>query len=1556
MLTQPFFRRGLRLPVLLSVLLLPAIGQAKNIGADPPSLCPTCSKPSVVQPSGTSTWLSRTEGNLTETVPITTLKHSGGPTIDLKITYNSYNADGSRAVIDTILGYGWTHSYNIFLFSQFGAMFRYDGTGRVTKYGVGPGGTFIAAAGYFETLVKNLDGSFTLTQKDQTQYTFATVPSTPFLVGGPVSRLTKAVDRNGNTTTLTYSGGNLTGITDTYGRTTTFAYNPGAHLTSVTDPAGRITTFQYDATGHKLTQVTDPNGNSIKYTYNTEYQLTNKTDKAGRTFTYSYSSAEPVSVNDSSNTSPATLSNPGNWATNQTALASNITRTYTPATTAVTDGRGNVWHYQYDSNGYPLQDTAPDSTTTTYTYDPSTLMLSSMTDADGHTTTYTYDAQGNELTKTDALGHTTTYTYDPTFNMMTSMTDPRGRTTTYTIDPATGNRTKETDPLGNSNVWTYDSHGNVLTATDKNGHTTIYQYDASGNLIQTTDPIGYVTTYTYDGVGNVLTRTDADGHTTTYTYDGMNRLTRETDALGHSTQTTYDGEGNRTQFTDRNGHSTTYQYDLRQRLIKTTDALAHPETYTYDGDDNRLSLTDRDGHTTTYQYDVQNRLSRTTDALGDTTSTTYDGVGNRLTTTDANGHTTTYTYDALNRPARMTDAAGDVTQYQYDGGTLPTCPSPTCGATPGSNKVTLDIDPDSNYTYYVYDALDRRIDMVRKVGSDADAITPSDAVTAYTYDAVGNRLTLTEPDGNTTTYRYDANNRRIQETNAAGDVTSTTYDGVGNVIATTAPNSDVATNTYDNVNRLTQVSDSAGLVSTYTYDAQGNRLSRGDGNGNTTAYTYDAVNRLITATDPLGRVTTAQYDSVGNETGVTDRDGNTTTYTYDAINRRLNTTDALGHTTQTQYDGVGNRTRVTDANSHATQYTYDAVNRRILETYPDSTTRHYTYDGVGNLLTRTDQLGQVTNYQYNQLYFLTGRTYPSAVNDSFTYDLSGRILTGERGSWITTFTYDGADRVASSVQNGHTTSYVYHIPGPSTRTVTYPGGRVITESLDARTRVAQIDDVISPPPIVVYTYDFGDRVVSRAYPRNGTSAAYTYDAADRILALNSAMGATPIADFTYSYDNEGNKKYEQKSQDTTHSEAYLYDTTYRLINYAVGTLVGSSVPSPSTQTSYSLDPVGNWNSKTTNLVTQTRTHNVVDELIKINSTNLTYSADGNPLNDGTYTYTYDEENRLTKITRISDSAVVGQYLYDALSRRVQKIADPNGTPVTTQYFYDDARVIEEQDGLGNTLATYVYGNYVDEVLTMDRGGSTYYYHPDALGSVVAITNSSGGPVERYAYDAYGLATVTNGTFTAVPPNGWGTPHSAIGNPWMFTSRQLDEEAGLYFYRARYYDPLKGRFLQRDPVRYADGQSLYEYVKDNPLNYTDPGGTTAYYEQARVYNKWFGLGHLAISTWIQAQVTCNSSDGCHCDGNNLPTGCNGDSIPGFYHECTVKAKNIILVAKKGCPCGKMECYQLEFDWAIGAGANIPYIGGLGRSSGSLQTIQECADGTKVGERLTGYALN
>jgi hypothetical protein len=99
---------------------------------------------------------------------------------------------------------------------------------------------------------------------------------------------------------------------------------------------------------------------------------------------------------------------------------------------------------------------------------------------------------------------------------------------------------------------------------------------------------------------------------------------------------------------------------------------------------------------------------------------------------------------------------------------------------------------------------------------------------------------------------------------------------------------------------------------------------------------------------------------------------------------------------------------------------------------------------------------------------------------------------------------------------------------------------------------------------------------------------------------------------------------------------------------------------------------------------------------------------------------------------------------------------------------------------GVTQATYVYGNYVDEPLTMDGGGSSYYYHQNALWSVEAITDGTGTPVERYSYDAYGAVTISNGSGTPLPPNPWGRPHTAIGNPWIFTGRHLDEEAGLYF--------------------------------------------------------------------------------------------------------------------------------------------------------------------------------
>jgi RHS repeat-associated protein len=315
----------------------------------------------------------------------------------------------------------------------------------------------------------------------------------------------------------------------------------------------------------------------------------------------------------------------------------------------------------------------------------------------------------------------------------------------------------------------------------------------------------------------------------------------------------------------------------------------------------------------------------------------------------------------------------------------------------------------------------------------------------------------------------------------------------------------------------------------------------------------------------------------------------------------------------------------------------------------------------------------------------------------------------------------------------------------------------------------------------------------------------------------------------YAFDSEGTKRFEQKLVDgvgsDARSEAYAYDATYRLVDYRVGTLSGNTVPAPLTQTQYTLDAVGNWTQKVKDGVPQNRTHDATNALTQIGAVPIFSDDDGNTRQDGVFRYAYDEENRLVAVTRIADARVVGRYEYDALGRRVKKIADPGpiSSPAETRYFYDSQNLVEEQSDTGITLGTWVYGDALDDVLAMTRGPQAYFFHENSLGSIEAVTDAAGTPVERYAYDAYGAPAVSDGAGIPLAPNAWGTARSAIGNPWIFTARQLDEETGLVFYRARHYDTDKGRFLQRDPVDYVDGMNLYEYVGSHPTMARDALG-------------------------------------------------------------------------------------------------------------------------------------
>jgi len=224
-----------------------------------------------------------------------------------------------------------------------------------------------------------------------------------------------------------------------------------------------------------------------------------------------------------------------------------------------------------------------------------------------------------------------------------------------------------------------------------------------------------------------------------------------------------------------------------------------------------------------------------------------------------------------------------------------------------------------------------------------------------------------------------------------------------------------------------------------------------------------------------------------------------------------------------------------------------------------------------------------------------------------------------------------------------------------------------------------------------------------------------------------------------------------------------------------------------------------------------------NELTALAANSYSYDPNGNMTKKITtanpIVYTWDFENCLSSVS-LSNGSGTESFLYDPFGRRIRKIwpNTANNSTMVRTYLYDGANIVAELNASGTVVASYTQGAGIDEPLAMRRGGYISYYHADGLGSITSLTNTNAQPVATYVYDSFGNTTATEGIF----------------NPFRYTGREQDPETGLYYYRARYYDPTIGRFLSEDPIRFWGGIDFYKYANNSPTNATDPSGNWPWY--------------------------------------------------------------------------------------------------------------------------------
>ncbi|MFH1723574.1 MAG: LamG-like jellyroll fold domain-containing protein [Elusimicrobiota bacterium] len=922
----------------------------------------------------------------------------------------------------------------------------------------------------------------------------------------------------------------------------------------------------------------------------------------------------------------------------------------------------------------------------------------------------------------------------------------------------------------NSAVFMGDS--GAMTYVNPGGGQKLFQPAVGGKVfvppLGASDAMSVVQTAP-DGTPEILELTRPNGQATRFDKSGTKfRPTLITSANGSSTELAYSA-GKLIEARGSSGDSLSFEYDTQDRLHRVATSDGRAQTFDYGSNGDMLAITTPEGREDTFGYDTDHRMTSIAKGWGGRSmAVAYDSAGRVSSLADSAGSTLySVSYDTAASKTVTTDASGNQKTFEY--------------VEKSGRKALASVTGDSAWQpQVVYD------DQLNKT-----AITgPSGSTTRFTYDTRGNVTSATDPKGGLTRYTYEPDRNRLTSiTDPKGNKTALVYDSRGS---------------------LRKVENALGSIKEIAYDEGGRPVSHWDANRNRTDFTYDPQGQLSSMTDPLGEKVVLIRDTLGRVTEAIDNAGKATKTTYSEFGGVTSVTDARGNVTRFGYDFAAGRpilTEITDPRDKVTRFGHDSRGRRTWTTNPLGQGESLTYDETGALTSATNARGQSVSFEYDQRDRITAQRRPEG-DTILEYNAGGKLTRASGPDSTANKTYDSAGLRAGmqeTLPGGLSVSLSYSYDANGNRTgLTTPWG-TYSYSYNALDRLTSITNPYGQT--VLFTYDSRDKRTSIELP-NGTATNYSYDAGGRIRQILHRKGTTALAFAEYGYDNAGNRV---SLRDTSGTHGFSYDEIHRLTSASHP----ADTQLPFLNETFAYDAAGNRvaDARGSGYLYDDANRNLQDAEF-----DYSYDASGNLTRKtsrsggGSTNYSHDSQDRLTRI-ELPDGTVIS-YRYDVFGRRSERTVTRGTDTEISRYVYDGADILAILDGDNQLEALFTYIHGGEQPLIMRRGGQDFFYHLDGLHSPVALTNAQGDVVERVFYDAFGRAVFhdeASGNVSAA---------STVGNPFAFTGRELEADAGIYYYRERYYDPNIGRFIQEDMVFFTNP---YAYVFNNPLGWTDSFG-------------------------------------------------------------------------------------------------------------------------------------